>query len=223
MNLTTTVSDLVVFFPHSIDILDRHNLDYYCNGSKSFIKACEEKNIDPARVWQEIQSTGQTSNNIQRSTQEWSAEFLMDVILRHYSDFKSSLTSIRELLDATMDKATQDERQRILRIHTCFNDLAEAVTEHSVSEEQTLHYVLEMLTKNKRPTMHLSNMEREHMEIGSLINNLRHLTKNYDGSDLSFPSADLTFIILRQFDRELTQRLHLENNLLFPKLKSASS
>ncbi|HMV89603.1 MAG TPA: DUF542 domain-containing protein [Cyclobacteriaceae bacterium] len=223
MDLTTTIYDLTVFFPHSVDILDRYNLDYYCNGSKSFIDACKEKNVNPKIVWEEIQNTEYSSKSLNRSLKDWSAEFLTDVILRHYCDLRTRLPDIRNLLEDCLEKSTNAEFHKIHKVFTCFNDLATAVSKHSASEETALLRTLESLRKSQWLEFPLMELEQEHQHIGSLVNKLRQVTWNYDATDLLSPNAGLTIIMLQQFDKELSQRLHLENNILFPKLKNTAT
>lgn len=222
MKLTTTVFDLVVFFPDSIDILDGYNLDYYCNGSKPFIKACEEKGIRPEIIWQEIQKTEYVSRSVNRAVLEWNAKFLTDVILRHYSDFKTKLPDIRQALDNMLDNCSSTDRNNLFPILICFNQLGDAVSKHSTEEEEALLHALDIYQNDEAQGAPLAVLENEHMRIGTLISKLRELTMNYNANSLKFPFATLPFIMLQQFDKELTKRLHLENNILFPKLKKSA-
>lgn len=222
MDLTTTVYDLLIFFPDSVEIFDRYNLDYYCKGSQPFIDACKQKNINPKKVLEEIRGTGYSTESVNHTLQDWSPEFLTGIILQYYCDFRARLPDIRQLLEGALGKCVNHEHQKIFLALKCFNDLADAVVRHSISEETNVLKKLGLLPKNKWSAIPLMTMEREHMHIGSLISVLRKVTKNYNATRLSTPTADLTFIMLHQFDKELTQRLHLENNILFPKLRKAA-
>jgi regulator of cell morphogenesis and NO signaling len=220
MKLTASIYDIVIFFPQSIDVFDRYNLDYYCNGSKPFLQACQEKNIDAKQVWEDVQKTAYSSGSVGRSLEEWKPEVLADLILRHYGDLKKKLPALRQVIQNIFDQTKEKAHPKIKNVYTCFNELADAVLMHSTSEEELLLRQLESTTKNRITKVHLVSMDQEHQYIGSLINSLRQMTTNYTITDRLSPSANLAWIMLQQFDKELTQRLHLENNVLFPKLKN---
>lgn len=222
MDLTTTIYDLVVFYPHAIDILDHHNLDYFCNGAKPFLEACNEKHIDPKVVLEEIQRTESTARQLYPTLERWTPEVLTSLILRHYSDLGQRIPSTKQVLDEALQTISKDERQTFHRIVTCFEHLSEVVAHHASSEEKELLRILESQPQNNRSSIRLTTMEDEHRYIGTLVDTLRSLTSNYDTSGTTSPAVSLAYILLHQFDKELTLRLHLENNILFPKLRNTS-
>jgi regulator of cell morphogenesis and NO signaling len=222
MKLTTSIYDIVMFFPQAIDVLDRYNLDYYCNGAKSFLQACEEANLDAKSVWEDIQRTTYSPKSVNRSLEEWDPEILTDLILRHYGDLRERLPALKQVIENVYEENKKNPHPRIKNVYTCFNELADAMVLHSNAEEALLLKQIECMDRKQITKIHLAELDHEHRYIGSLIISLRQLTKNYATESFMSPSANLAWIMLQQFDRELTQRLHLENNILFPKLKKLS-
>jgi len=220
-----TLYDIVLSFPHAVDTLDKFNLDYYCGGAKPFLVACAEKKLDAAKIWAEILAANPSGSSWAQSWRAWEPDILSDLILRHYNDFRSKEFSVSEVLGRVVQDCFTSEAATLHSIDSCFKDLREVFTHHTIAEEEALLFPLGLSEKggNRSPKIHpgdLGQFEKDHVHLGGLIKSLRHLTSNYTMEGLSSPLVPLVGILLQGFDKDLTQRLHLENNILFPKLKS---
>ena len=113
-----------------------------------------------------------------------------------------------------------------------FNRLAEELLDHLPKEEEILfpaarklfHASASARDKGGIP-LHLDApiavMEHEHEEAGKLIKGIRALTDNYTPPGFACPTYKITYVMLNQFDKDLMQHIHLENNILFPKIIAA--
>jgi regulator of cell morphogenesis and NO signaling len=63
-------------------------------------------------------------------------------------------------------------------------------------------------------------MEDEHEHAGNLIKKIRTLTSNYTPPASACPTYRVTYRRLEEFDQDLMQHIHLENNILFEKVKA---
>jgi regulator of cell morphogenesis and NO signaling len=62
-------------------------------------------------------------------------------------------------------------------------------------------------------------MEDEHTHAGDLIKKIRSLTNGYTPPSGACPTYRVTHKRLQEFDQDLMQHIHLENNVLFRKVK----
>jgi regulator of cell morphogenesis and NO signaling len=62
-------------------------------------------------------------------------------------------------------------------------------------------------------------MEHEHEEAGELMKSIHKLTSNYTPPTYACPTFKMTYLMLQQFETDLRQHIHIENNILFPKVK----
>ena len=69
----------------------------------------------------------------------------------------------------------------------------------------------------------ISAMEHEHMIAGDLIKHIRSLTNDYTPPDFACPTYRITYQRLQEFDNDLTRHIHLENNILFERMKAGAS
>jgi regulator of cell morphogenesis and NO signaling len=63
----------------------------------------------------------------------------------------------------------------------------------------------------------ISVMERDHDIAGQLCKEIRQLSNDYTPPANACNSISLLFHKLEEFENDLLQHVHLENNILFPK------
>ena len=60
-------------------------------------------------------------------------------------------------------------------------------------------------------------MEMEHDNVGSLLKQMREISSNYKLPDDACETYLVTYQKLDEFENDLHQHIHLENNILFPR------
>lgn len=224
MELTTHLADIAISNPYTIEVLDRFNLDYFCQGSRTLVDACAADGLDVENVvnqirkakWDRVSGLGKLAPGI-----------ISDIILNYYNDLEEQIIQLREVLTSLSGGCFPHEQSCINTIREYFELLSLMLEHHALSEipllgrhkgEVTYSSSLVYCHGHKDARSYLNGLAEEHKSMGTLIFSLRTVTSNYSMKGLQSPLIKLTSILLQQFDRDLTQRLHLENNLLFPKL-----
>lgn len=228
-----TVADIALTFPDALEVLNRHNLDYCCGGKKPFVEVCENAGLDAESIWREIhQSTTSRGPGGQMRFETWDPPLLVDFIEQHHHKYvRESIPMIKELLDKICDVHREDS-PFLLAVRDRFTRLAEELLDHMPKEEEVLFPAARRLFHASASSgdeteiqysleAHIHVMEHEHEEAGRLIKGIRALTDNYTPPDFACPSYRITYIMLSQFDKDLMQHIHLENNILFPKIIDA--
>jgi regulator of cell morphogenesis and NO signaling len=152
---------------------------------------------------------------------------LIDFIQQHHHRYvRESIPEIMGLLERICEKHGAD--QPLLRkLQQTFGLLAKELLAHLPKEEEILfpmilHFTREGTTPNDiypRVEAPVAVMEHEHESAGDLIKLIRSLTDNYTTPDYACPTYQYTFRMLREFDEDLMQHIHLENNIVFARLK----
>ncbi len=226
---TATVAEIALHFPQAIEILNKYNLDYCCIGKKCFEDVCNSHNLDSDQIWSELLASN-TNAGIDKHIrfETWDLALLIDFILQnHHKYVRESIPEIRELIDKVC-KVHGNEEPALLKIRKDFNDLADELLAHMPKEEEILFPAIERLMKQKngfiKGSTYLNNlnapilvMEHEHKSAGDLIKSIRSLTNNYKPPAFACPTYQITYKMLQEFDNDLMQHIHLENNILFPK------
>jgi len=135
-------------------------------------------------------------------------------------------------LTPLMNKVTMRHGEihpELFELQRAFRELCEELESHLRKEEQILFpYIkhLEMSAKNNlsstRPPFGSVNnpirmMMSEHDAVGGLLRKMRQITLDFSLPEGACMSYRALFFGLEEFEKDLHQHTHLENNVLFPQ------
>jgi regulator of cell morphogenesis and NO signaling len=227
-----SMAEVALTFPQALEILKKYNLDFCCGGKKPFRDVCEKSGVNAEKVWQEIiHAKGLHGTDNRMNFNSWDLGLVIDFILQHHHQYvRYSIPQITQLLDKVCNVHGSDS-PFLFSVRENFYALADELMDHMPKEEQILfpairkivadaraHY--DVTSAQSRLEIAISVMEREHEAAGDLIKSIRALTENYAPPSYACPTFKMTYQMLRQFDDDLMQHIHVENNVLFPKATS---
>lgn len=226
-----TIADVALIYPHSMAILDRHHLDYCCDGKQSFVQACQARKINAENIWEEIQETiPEHASAIH--FEEWKTKQLIDFILEHHHRFiRQSIPEVSSLLDTVCSIHREDDLA-VQSVRDDFDDLAAELKDHLAKEESVLFPAIRRILDpdtniSGRPSLDsnisvlIGAMEQDHRFAGELLNSMRTMTRSYTPPEYACPTYRAAYQLLQDIDTDLVQHIHLENNILFPRVKEA--
>lgn len=231
LNLSTaTVADVALSYPHAVAILNRHNLDYCCAGKTLFVQACEARKINAQNIWDEIM---ESIPNETRAIhfEDWRTQHLMDFILEHHHRFvRQTVPELHSLLDTVCAIHGEDDIA-VRTVRDDFDDLSAELREHMTREEDVLFPAIRRVLdpdsgRSEKPSLDsnikvlIAALEQDHRLAGELIKSLRNITRYYTPPDYACPTYQATYRLLRDLDNDLVQHIHLENNILFRRVKA---
>lgn len=229
-----TVAEVALTFPHSLKELNRYKLDFCCGGKKSFIQACRAAGVDPESIMKDLAKTQSDFGADNRMNfVSWDVPLLIDFIVQHHHTYvKDAIPKIEELLNKVCEVHGNDS-QYLIDIRRDFSDLRDELLKHLPKEEKIIFpairemFVPDSKTSETRLTPYylvepLCMAEQEHERAGELIHSIRKLSNNYSPPAHACPTFRMTYFMLQQFDDDLMQHIHLENNILFAKVKANS-
>ncbi len=226
---TKTVGEIVAHNPKAASVFRKLNIDFCCGGNKSFTEECKKKKQNPAEIWEEIEllsNTGDKSldfNNLK-------LDFLIDYIYNvHHQFLYKNLPEIRYFVEKVYTKH-KDKYAYLTELATVYKILEEDLLSHLPKEENVIFPYGKSLVTASEEHAHvsppffrtvknpISMMNSEHEEAGELLFRLREITNNYTPPEDACNSHIVMLSKLEELDSDLTQHVHLENNILFPKL-----
>jgi regulator of cell morphogenesis and NO signaling len=224
-----SMADVALTFPGALEILTKYNLDFCCGGKKPFREVCQKSGVDADEVWQEIMQARATRGMDNRMNFNlWDLSLLVDFILQHHHRYvRNSIPQITELLDKVCSVHGSDTPV-LFSIREDFSALAEELMAHMPKEEGILFPAIRKIVDQAKANMNVTAaqshlkviigvMEHEHERAGDLIKSIRSLTENYTPPGYACPTFAMTYVMLKEFDNDLMQHIHVENNVLFPK------
>lgn len=148
------------------------------------------------------------------------------VVSKHHSFAKEMLRLIAVQIEACK-KVDGETFPEIDKLNIAFTDLKERFEQHMGKEEHILFPLFKNISdsnneKNATPIELLNNplslIEQEHIQITKDIAEIRKLTNNYTAPVQCSQTLKLCFAELFDFEQDYHKHIHIENNLLFPKV-----
>jgi regulator of cell morphogenesis and NO signaling len=224
-----TIGELVAKDFRKAEIFKKYNLDFCCGGKKTVTQACNDKKIDYMTVEKELKEIDVVNKTQTQIFDEWNLDFLADYILNtHHQYVKKAIPLLLEYT-AKVAKVHGGNHPEVIAIAQKFNECAEELSGHMCKEEQILfpyikQLVLAKSNNSKKPYTNFGSvknpinmMEHEHDAVGEIFREIKELSNNYTPPEDSCATYKVSFLKLKEFEDDLHQHIHLENNILFPK------
>jgi regulator of cell morphogenesis and NO signaling len=228
MNTMKTVREVAVEFPGATRIFEKLGIDYCCGGGKALDEACLAAGVSADDVIALLEEAGSTA----AEARDWNAaplsELVAHIVTRHHGFTREELVGVSNLL-AKVCSVHGENHPELHRLHTVFQELKHELTSHMLKEEQVLFPYIENLETAVRrgepvPTPFFGTvrnpvrmMMQEHDDAGQALRDLREVSSNYQVPADGCITFRTLYQALEEFERDLHQHIHLENNILFPR------
>lgn len=209
--------------------LKAYDIDFCCNGNRTLGAACQDMNIDPLIVINSIQEVTSEHRNEHFNFKLWPPELIADYIEKiHHTYVKEQIPTILQLLEK-LQKVHGTKHPELLEIYNQFEASSHDLLAHMTKEENILFPYARLASsgeiKNAPAFGSIQNpitvMMHEHDNEGERFRTIRKLTNDYTCPPDGCTTYKVAFAMLEEFESDLHKHIHLENNILFPKLKEA--
>ena len=231
-NPIPTVSQIVRNDYRTADVFKKWGINYCCGGNLPLPEVCTIKNISLSAVEIDLLAATKTvnlSNTLEYN--EWPVVFLVDYIVHvHHAYLKQSIPSLQKLLSSFV-AGHLEKYPYLTDVEESFSLLSGELLHHTqIEEESIFNYVKQISNTFERREVYGSLFVRtmrqplsevvnkEHRRTSHLLNLLREQTNNYQFNDQACTNHQVIYHKLKEFDDDLVQHKHLENNILFPKV-----
>jgi len=220
VSLPETVGEIAAQYPASIRVFEKHGIDFCCGGKRPLSTICQEKAADLEAVLNELTAEIAATPAADRDWQSAPINDLVDHILTtHHSYLKQQLPRIQAMLDKVAGKHTQHS-DVLLPLQRVFTAMHEELDSHLMKEEMILFPAI-----RGAGASHCGGIENpirvmlmEHDSAGEALAEIRRLTNDFE------PPADACntyrglWFELGELEGDLHRHIHLENNILFPRV-----
>lgn len=220
-----TVGQIAAKDMKKAELLKRLGIDFCCGGKKTIEEACLEKGLDVTRVKKELDETGKITDGVQLDFNSFTPSFLADYIVNvHHTYVNKNLPMISDL-SAKVAQHHGPINPFLIEVAKAVNELNCELTTHMKKEEQVLFPAIKRLESGNGIGNSFSSvaepiyvMERDHDIAGDIMKEIRRLTDDYSVPQNACNSVKMLYHKLKEFENDLFQHIHLENNILFPKV-----
>lgn len=227
INSEMTVRDVAIQLPESTRLFESLKIDYCCGGNQPLGQACASAGVDVDDVMEMLAGVGQSNeaNDFQNASLP---ELITHILDTHHVFTKSEMDRLQLLADKVLN-AHGGNHPELVHLDELLTRLCDDLKPHMFKEEQILFPYINALVQAadqnrtvpfapfgtvKNP---IRMMTMEHDTAGEILRELRALTSDYKVPADGCISYQTLYQALENFEKDLHQHIHLENNLLFPK------
>jgi len=226
-----TVRDVAMQLPRATRLFEKLKIDYCCGGNRPLTEACALAGIDVDDVLDMLAEVTEATAEDKGSLDFQNAslpELITHILGTHHVFTKSEMDRLQLLADKVL-AAHGGNHPELIHLDELFTRLCADLKPHMFKEEQILFpYVVAMAEAAEQnravalaPFGTVNNpirmMMMEHDTAGQILRELRALTSDYKVPADACVSYQTLYQALENFEKDLHQHIHLENNILFPK------
>lgn len=233
-NDSKTVAEFVTENIKTADVFKKHGIDFCCGGGVTIKEACKKNAVDFDTLITELNLV-ESTNSFLNDYNKWELDFLIDFIQNtHHKYVDENLTLLKQYVDKVA-QAHGDNHPEIFEIQELIHVVSDELTTHMKKEELLLFPFIKKLVRAKREHTKIEKpyfdsvnnpiqmMEEDHDHAGDIFKHISKLTNAYQTPEDACNTFKALYAKLKEFEDDLYQHVHLENNILFPKARYIES
>ncbi|GIX07544.1 MAG: iron-sulfur cluster repair di-iron protein [Candidatus Poribacteria bacterium] len=224
------IGELAVRIPGALDVFERYRLDYCCHGSRSLEEACAQRGVPLATVLQELREAAERSAQEERTT-NWDRvslrELCRHIVAEHHAYLRAELPRLEPYLQK-IARVHRERHPELVELCRLFQELSEEIRHHLREEEEGLFpqavrtetaLAIGEAASLQPIAQAIEEREREHERAGALLDSIRRLLDDYTVPEDACPTYRHVLESLERLERDMHRHIHLENNVLHPRLR----
>ena len=226
-----TVRELVLENPDATRVFEKVGIDYCCGGGKSLEEACAAASLSVDEIIDSLELAEEQARAKQKD-RDWQREPLADLVTyinsRHHKYTREEIARLGPLFDKVVSVHGKNHAE-LQQLRATFRELVQELTMHMMKEEAVLFpYIVRMeeAVIQKEPVLPppfgsvqnpVAMMMHEHDSAGDALKAMHQASAGYTPPADACISYQTLYKALGDFEKDLHQHIHLENNILFPR------
>ncbi|MHB0936392.1 MAG: iron-sulfur cluster repair di-iron protein [Armatimonadota bacterium] len=225
-----SVGALVAEYPATMRMLEALGIDYCCGGKLLLAEAAQGANVPVETVVAVLRTAiaqAQQSPAVERNWQQAPLDELMDHIVRtHHTFMHAELPRIGEMLDKVNRAHSAAHGPMLAGLSEVYQTLRAELEAHLAKEEDITFPAIRQLLAgqwDERVQRTVRELEHEHEIAGAALARMREITRDYAMPEDACTTFAGLYTALQDMERDLHQHIHLENNILFPRVRQLAA
>jgi regulator of cell morphogenesis and NO signaling len=224
-----TVREIAIERPATVHLFESLGIDYCCGGERSLDDACRRANVPLDEALRLLARADEQPSAVESNWANTNlAELTEHIVGQHHGYVRSESPRLIAMLDKVVTRHGEAHPE-VASIRELFWAMVDELLAHMMKEENVLfpHLVrMENALREGRsipPAMFgsvevpISRMLADHDDAGELAARVRTLSADFLPPEDACPTYRALYKGLEEFERDLHQHIHLENNILFPR------
>lgn len=224
--LEMTIGEIVADNFSYAEVFSQFNIDFCCRGNRLLKSVIETENIEKSRLLAALQEKA-THQDHHINFKAWPLELLVDYVTKyHHAKIREKGPELLQLCQKVA-KVHGESHPELITVAELFESSLEDLLSHLYKEDHILFPVIYHLAgippklseEACFPSieMPISVMMQEHDQEGERFRQIAQLTHQYHVPADACQSYRLMMTLLKKFEQELHEHIHVENNIIFPE------
>ena len=209
-----SLGEIAASLPGATAVFRRHKLDSCCGGAESLAQAARHKGIDVAPIEAELASLSAAPSALPDDV-DGLIEHILD---RYHQVHRREMPELRALA-IRVERVHADHPAAPRGLSDLLDRMREELESHMQKEEQIL-FPLMRVGGSPMIVHPIGVMRHEHDSHGEELKALAELTDNLTLPEDACTTWRALYAGLAKLAEDLTEHIHIENNILFPKFEA---
>ena len=231
VTMEKTVRELALEKTGAARVFERLGIDYCCGGKQTLEQACRAAGVPVGEVVNALEVAQYTGPTTAQGS-DWQTGSLANLISHikntHHKYTREEIARLGPLFEKVCS-VHGNNHPELLQLRETFQGLSQELTTHLMKEEMVLFPYIERMEESviqKEPILPapfgtvqnpVAMMEHEHDSAGGALRTLRASSNGYTAPPDACVSYQTLYKTLAEFEADVHQHIHLENNILFPR------
>ncbi|KIL41699.1 ScdA [Gordoniibacillus kamchatkensis] len=229
-NGTETIGEIVAGFPGASNLFKESKIDFCCGGNRTLSAALRQQQIEEAPFLQRLNELLRQTRQKQDRDVDWREAPLSDlidhIVQKHHAYLYKELPLLSEFVTKIL-RVHGSVHSELAVLHTLFHKVKMELEQHLIVEEEVVFPLIAAAARTgdqavlTQAAKTIDELESDHSGVGELLKEMRRVTGNYELPIGACRTYTLAFQKLEEMEADIFEHIHLENNVLFPRVKSA--
>lgn len=227
--LQDRIGDIVAALPMATEVFNKHRIDFCCGGHRPLGEVIDEKGADAETILGELDGAHEQAQALKDKQVDWReapyGELVDYIVNTHHAYTFKTLPELSQLV-TTILRVHGTAHPELKKLHRLYHSLRLELEEHLISEEEEVFPLIKQYAENhsrealSKAVEAIDRLESEHEQAGDILKEMRQITAEYSLPSDACGTFDRTYALLQELEADLFQHIHLENNILHPRLKA---
>lgn len=227
--LNKSLSELVIENFNFVEIFERNDIDYCCNGNTSLVEICKNKNLSTTEILNQIDLRIVETTSLSNFLINASFTSLIDyLVCTHHSFIRNKIKTVF-LLGKRVEEFYKEQFPVLTEVYKLLESLNSELKIHMMKEEEILFDEIKKYEEEgnqnsqKNTLMNLSSYFDEHEYTSDILHKIKQITNNYLIPENFYSEHKTFYSELKIMDEDLHKHIFIENYFLFNRIKKILS
>lgn len=227
---TETLGDIVAAFPGASNLFKANRIDFCCGGDRQLNAVLEEKGMDGAPFLGELNALAEQAEARSAADVDWReaplGELVDHIVQKHHAYLEQELPVLSGFVTKIL-RVHGFSHPELAELHKLFHQAKVELEQHMIDEESNVFPLIKQAEQagdaaaRQQALEQIGELEHEHEAVGDLLKRMREITSEYTLPEGACTTYALTFRKLEELESDTFEHVHLENNILFPRLSAS--